>query len=159
MGMLEARALCKSYGSNLVLSNIDLQVESGESVAIMGQSGYGKSTLLHCISGMDTVSSGKVFFDGVEMSALSSGAMQKIRLERMGFVFQRAGFLKNLSIVDNIVFPGFQLGKVSRRQVVPQAQSLLERMGIASIAESPVQQVSGGTAPAGGDLQGHDKQS
>lgn len=144
MSMLETKGLCKNYGSNTILSNVDLQIHKGEFVAIMGQSGCGKSTLLYCISGMDKPSDGKVCFDGVDVADLSGKQMQELRLKRMGFVFQKTSFLKNLSIIDNIVYPAFQLGEVNRAEIVQEAFSLMEEMGISSIAESDIHKVSGG---------------
>lgn len=142
--ILETKGLCKSYGSNSVLSDVDFRIDKGEFVAIMGQSGCGKSTLLYCISGMDKPSAGKICFDGVDMADLTNKQMQKLRLERMGFVFQKTSFLKNLSIIDNIVYPAFQLGEVNRSEIVKEALSLMEEMGISSIAENDIHKVSGG---------------
>ena len=136
--------MCKTYGSTNILSDVNLQIEKGEFVAIMGQSGGGKSTLLYSISGMDKPTGGTVTFDGVDMTALSPKQMQQLRLKRMGFVFQKTSFLKNLSIIDNIVFPAFQLGEVSRAEVVKKAMSLMEEMGISAIAEKDIHKVSGG---------------
>lgn len=144
MSILEIKGLCKSYGSNSVLSNVDFQIDKGEFIAIMGQSGCGKSTLLYCISGMDKSSAGRICFDGVDMTDLSNKQMQELRLERMGFVFQKTSFLKNLSVIDNIVYPAFQLGKVNRSEIVKEALSLMEDMGISSIAEKDIHKVSGG---------------
>lgn len=144
MSILEAKGLCKSYGSTNILSEVDLKIEKGEFVAIMGQSGGGKSTLLYSISGMDRPTGGTVTFDGVDMTALSPKQMQELRLKRMGFVFQKTSFLKNLSIIDNIVFPAFQLGEVSRAEVVKKAMALMEEMGISAIAEKDIHKVSGG---------------
>lgn len=144
MSMLETKGLCKNYGSNRILSDVDLQIHKGEYVAIMGQSGCGKSTLLYCISGMDKPSSGKVCFDGVDVADLSGRQMQELRLKRMGFVFQKTSFLKNLSVIDNIVYPAFQLGEVKRSEIIKEAISLMEEMGISSIAESDIHKVSGG---------------
>lgn len=144
MSILETKGLCKNYGSNNILSDIDLRINNGEFVAIMGQSGCGKSTLLYCVSGMDNPSSGKICFDGVDMADLSGKQMQELRLKRMGFVFQKTSFLKNLSIIDNIVYPAFQLGKISRAEIVKEALALMKEMGISSIAESDIYKVSGG---------------
>ena len=144
MSILETKGLCKSYGSNSVLSDVDLQIDNGEFIAIMGQSGCGKSTLLYCISGMDKPSAGRICFDGVDMSDLTDKQMQELRLERMGFVFQKTSFLKNLSIIDNIVYPAFQLGEVNRSEIIKEALSLMEEMGISSIAENDIHKVSGG---------------
>lgn len=144
MSILEAKSLCKDYGGNNVLSDIDLQIGTGEFVVIMGQSGCGKSTLLYCISGMDEPTSGKRFFDGQDMAELSGKQMQELRLRRMGFVFQKPSFLKNLSIIDNIVYPAFQSGEADRSEVVREAEALMEEMGIASVADHDIYKVSGG---------------
>ncbi len=144
MSVLETKGLCKNYDSNKILSDIDLKLKKGEFIAIMGQSGCGKSTLLYCVSGMDRPSSGKVWFDGTDMTDLSEKQMQELRLKKMGFIFQKTSFLKNLSIIDNIVYPAFQLGEVSRSEIVKEAFELMEEMGIASIAESDIRKVSGG---------------
>lgn len=144
MSILETKGLCKSYGSNSVLSDVDFRIDNGEFIAIMGQSGCGKSTLLYCVSGMDKPSAGKICFDGVDMSDLTNKQMQELRLERMGFVFQKTSFLKNLSIIDNIVYPAFQLGEVNRPEIIKEALSLMEEMGISSIAENDIHKVSGG---------------
>jgi len=144
MSILETKGLCKSYGSNSVLSDVDLQIDNGEFIAIMGQSGCGKSTLLYCISGMDKPSAGRIYFDGVNMADLTDKQMQELRLERMGFVFQKTSFLKNLSIIDNIVYPAFQLGKIKRSEIIREALSFMEEMGISSIAENDIHKVSGG---------------
>ena len=144
MSILEAKSLCKNYGGGNILSDIDLQVGVGEFVAVMGQSGGGKSTLLYCISGMDEPSSGKIYFDGADMTDMSDKQMQELRLKRMGFVFQKPSFLKNLSIIDNIVYPAFQLGEADRSEIVKEALALMEEMGISSVAEHDIYKVSGG---------------
>ena len=144
MSILETKGLCKNYGANNILSDIDLQINTGEFVAVMGQSGGGKSTLLYCISGMDHPSSGKVCFDGVDMEDLSGRQMQELRLKRMGFVFQKPSFLKILSIIDHIVYPAFQLGEADRSVIVKEAMALMEELGISSIAEHDIYKVSGG---------------
>lgn len=144
MRIIETKGLCKSYGSNSVLSDVDLRIDNGEFIAIMGQSGCGKSTLLYCISGMDKPSAGKIYFDGVDMTDVTNKQMQELRLERMGFVFQKTSFLKNLSIIDNIVYPAFQLGKVNRSEIIKESLSLMEEMRISSIAENDIHKVSGG---------------
>ena len=144
MSILETKDLCKNYGANNILSDINLQINIGEFVAIMGQSGGGKSTLLYCVSGMDNPSSGKIYFDGVDMAGLSGKQMQELRLQRMGFVFQKPSFLKNLSIIDNIVYPAFQLGEADRSEIVKEALALMEEMGISAIAEHDIYKVSGG---------------
>ena len=144
MSILETKGLCKNYGTNNILSDVDLQINVGEFIAIMGQSGCGKSTFLYCASGMDKASSGQILFDGVDMADLSGRQMQELRLKRMGFVFQKPNFLKNLSIIDNIVYPAFQLGEADRAEIVKEALALMEEMGISSVAEHDIYKVSGG---------------
>lgn len=144
MSILETKGLCKSFGTSNILSDIDLKINKGEYIAIMGQSGCGKSTLLYCVSGMDDPSLGKRYFDGADMSDLSDKQIQELRLKRMGFAFQKPSFLKNLSIIDNIVYPAFQLGEVNRAEIVKEALELMEEMGIASVADHDIYKVSGG---------------
>lgn len=144
MNKLEIKSLCKSFDGNQVLNNISFQVADGEFVAVMGQSGCGKSTLLYCVSGMDSPTSGELLFDGQKTPQLSEEEMEKLRLKHMGFIFQKANFLKNLSVADNIVFPAFQLGERNRNEIRRTAQELMKRLGILSIAGHDVRQVSGG---------------
>ena len=141
---LEVKNLCKSFDGSEVLKNIHFQIAAGEFVAVMGQSGCGKSTLLYCISGMDRPTSGVIRFDGQEMLTLTDKETEKFRLRHMGFIFQKANFLKNLSIADNIVFPAFQLGQKSRGEIVKEEELLMGRLGILAIADHDIRKVSGG---------------
>ncbi|MGN0293191.1 MAG: ABC transporter ATP-binding protein, partial [Lachnospiraceae bacterium] len=142
--MIQTKNLQKSFEGNEVLRNVTLEIAQGEFAAVMGQSGCGKSTLLYCISGMDQPSGGEVFFRGRSLSGLSEKEMERVRLEHMGFIFQRANFLKNLSIEDNIVFPAFQAGLRPRAEIVKEAEALMERMGILTVASQDIRTVSGG---------------
>ena len=142
--MIQTKNLQKSFEGNEVLRNVTLEIAKGEFAAVMGQSGCGKSTLLYCISGMDQPSGGEVLFQGRSLSGLSEKEMERVRLEHMGFIFQRANFLKNLSIEDNIVFPAFQAGLRPRAEIVKEAEALMERMGILSVASQDIRTVSGG---------------
>ena len=142
--MIRVTGLCKKYGENDILKDIDFHIRKGEFTAIMGQSGCGKSTLLYCVSGMDQPTAGEVYFEGEKLSAFSEKEMERLRLERMGFIFQKANFLKNLSIEDNIVFPAFQAGEISRGEIVKEAETLMEQMGIRQIADHDIRKVSGG---------------
>lgn len=142
--MIRVSGLCKKYGDIDILKDIDFHIGKGEFTAIMGQSGCGKSTLLYCVSGMDQPTAGEVYFEERKMSAFSEKEMERLRLERMGFIFQKANFLKNLSIEDNIVFPAFQAGEISRGEIVKEAETLMEQMGIRQIADHDIRKVSGG---------------
>ena len=142
--MIRVSGICKKYGENDILKDIDFHIRKGEFTAIMGQSGCGKSTLLYCVSGMDQPTAGEVYFEERKLSAISEKEMERLRLERMGFIFQKANFLKNLSIEDNIVFPAFQAGEISRGEIVKEAETLMEQMGIRQIADHDIRKVSGG---------------
>ena len=142
--ILNIQGICKNFEGNRVLKDVIFQIEKGEFVAVMGQSGCGKSTLLYSISGMDKPTKGEVFFEGRNLSGLSEKETEKLRLNRMGFIFQKANFLKNLSIEDNIVFPAFQAGRKSRKEIVAEAEKLMEQMGILAIADKDIRKVSGG---------------
>ncbi len=142
--ILKAQNLNKSFKDTQVLNNINFEVEEGEFIAIMGQSGSGKSTLLYSISGMDRPNSGNVLICGKDISMLDDEKMSSVRLEQVGFVFQNSYLLKNLSIRDNIVLPGFKLGKLSREQVNHNADALMVKTGIDGIAGNDIKKVSGG---------------
>lgn len=144
MSILRTESLCRSYGASVVLSDISIEIERGEFAAIMGQSGGGKSTLLYCISGMDKPTSGRVWFDGGEMTSMTPVQMQELRLGRMGFIFQKTSFLKDLSVIDNIVYPAFQLKKKSRSEILAEARGLMREMDISAVEDSDISEVSGG---------------
>ena len=116
--VIEVKDLCKTYVVDKrqinVLKNLNIRVDEGEMVAIMGPSGSGKSTLLYSISGMDQPTSGKVLFDGEDISGMKSSDLADIRLDKMGFIFQQMYMMKNLTILDNILLPGLQSKKLKR---------------------------------------------
>ena len=142
--MIEVKDLCKNFGDEQILKGISLSIEEGEFVAVMGQSGSGKSTLLYNISGMDKASSGEILFDGKDMTDMKEEELEKMRLLKMGFIFQNSCLLKNLSIRDNIVLPGFHAGVQPREEVNQKAIALMERLEILNVAEHDIKKVSGG---------------
>ncbi len=142
--ILEARGLCKTFDNTQILKEIDVSVNKGEFVAIMGRSGSGKSTLLYNISGMDKATQGEIIFDGEDISKLNDEQMSNLRLKKMGFVFQQPHLLKTLSIYDNIVLPGYKAKEATRQQVNTYAKELMERTGIDKIASHDIKKVSGG---------------
>ncbi len=142
--MLKVQNLCKRFGETPVLNNVNFEVERGEFIAIMGQSGSGKSTLLYSISGMDRPTSGSILLKGKDLSELDDQTISEVRLKQMGFVFQHSYLLKNLSLRDNIVLPGFKLGKFPREQVNQKVDALMARTGIDNVAGHDIKKVSGG---------------
>ncbi|ODM26380.1 ABC transporter ATP-binding protein [Acetivibrio mesophilus] len=146
--VLETKDLCKTYiidkYSNNVLQNVNLKIEEGELVSVMGPSGSGKSTLLYSISGMDTVTSGKVLFDGEDLTQMNEKQLLNIRLLKMGFIFQQMYMMKKLCIMDNIILPGYQAKVQSREEVNKRAKELMNRLGIIDTADREITEVSGG---------------
>ena len=148
--VLQTKGLCKTYivnkHQNNVLKNIDLTISEGEMVAVMGPSGSGKSTLLYCVSGMDKVTAGEVFFNGRETAKLSDKELAKLRLDEMGFIFQQMYMMKNLSVLDNIIFPAVKSkkNKESRRQIEERGRALMHRLGIDDVCGNDINEVSGG---------------
>ncbi|MBR4493438.1 MAG: ABC transporter ATP-binding protein [Clostridiales bacterium] len=146
--VLESKELCKTYivngYSNNVLQNVDFKLHEGEFTAIMGPSGSGKSTLLYTLSGMDKMTSGSVIFDGEDMAGMNTKQLTNLRLHKMGFVFQQMYMLKKLSIMDNIILPGYQAGSRSKDEVNDRARKLMHNLGIDDIATNEICEVSGG---------------
>ena len=152
MESLKVSNLCKTYivnkRQNNVLRNVNLEIKSGEMVAVMGPSGSGKTTLLYTVSGMDEASAGKVDFFGKELTNLKANEMSDLRLQEMGFVFQQMYMLKNLSIYDNIILPAYQASHdhktSSRHEIKERANMLMQKLGINDVADNAVTEVSGG---------------
>ncbi len=144
MTLLQARDITKRFGLNQVLHGIDLDINAGEFVSVMGPSASGKSTLMHIVSGMDAPTSGTVRLDGVELNTLNGRELAQRRLTQMGFVFQQVHLLKNLDLLDNIILPAFLAGLAPRPALVDKALALMGRMGIADVARRDISQASGG---------------
>ena len=148
--ILEVKDLCKTYiiekRQNHVLKNVNFSVDEGEMVAIMGPSGSGKSTLLYSVSGMDKATSGKVTFNGREITSMGEAEMADVRLDEMGFIFQQMYMMKNLTILDNILLPAMESRKegISREEKVKRGEELMRKMGIIETADHDINEVSGG---------------
>ncbi|MZL68434.1 MULTISPECIES: ABC transporter ATP-binding protein [Eubacteriales] len=147
---LQTKDLCKTYivnkRQNNVLKNVDLTVEEGEMVAVMGPSGSGKSTLLYAVSGMDRITAGSVSFFGRELAGMRPRELADTRLEEMGFIFQQMYMLKNLTVLDNIILPACQSKeqRAPRREIVARGEGLMRKLGIVETADSDISEVSGG---------------
>jgi len=132
--------LGKHYGAVPVFSNVSLTVAAGEFVAIVGESGVGKSTLLNCMAGLDTWDSGQVLLDGVDLAQLNDDQKARLRREKIGFVFQAFHLLPHLSVAQNVALPLMLLGQQDDTRV----QSMLDAVGLSGLGERLPQQLSGG---------------
>ena len=145
MTILETIDLKKTYGKGdtavHALDGVNLKVENGEFVAIVGTSGSGKSTLLHMLGGLDRPTSGKVFVDGKDIFSLKDEALTIFRRRKIGFVFQSYNLVPVLSVYDNIILP-IQLdgGKEDRKYV----DQVIETLGLSKKLNSYPNQLSGG---------------
>jgi len=147
MSFLEARGIVKSYpvgGTSLtVLRDLDLQVEAGEMVAVVGASGVGKSTLLHILGGLDRANEGHIVIDGVQLTALDDDALVRFRNQRVGFVFQFHHLLPEFSALENAEMP-MRIARISMTEARPRAEELLGRVGLAERLSHRPGMLSGG---------------
>jgi putative ABC transport system ATP-binding protein len=141
--MLTARDLTLSYGATPALRGASLSLDAGSSTALMGASGSGKSSLLHCLAGVLVPDTGEVHLDGVALSGLKDRDRSRLRLERIGVVFQRGDLVPELSVIENVALP-LQLLGVKRAEARRRAQDLLAELGIGDVAHQRTSRVSGG---------------
>lgn len=145
--LLQAKNLRKNFtrGTTEVeaLRGVDLSIQKGEFVSIMGPSGSGKSTLLHLIGGLDLPTGGEVLIDGEPIQKLSDDALSAFRRRRLGFIFQFFNLLPTLSALENVALPRLLDGE-SIAEVEPKAKALLTQMGLATRIHHRPDQLSGG---------------
>lgn len=145
--LLRARNVLKSFENAsskiTVLDDVDVDIQKGEFLTIMGPSGSGKSTLLYAISGMDTIDSGKITIDDTDINQLNNQEISDFRRKKMGFIFQNATMLKNLNILDNILLPAVK-DKQDVASAKNKAYELMELTGIKDLENRDISQVSGG---------------
>ena len=137
---LRVNTLSKRYGDSTVFANVTMEVQPGEFVAIVGESGVGKSTLLNCMAGLDTWDSGSVQIGGVDLGGLSDDQRALLRRKQVGFVFQAFHVLPHLDVAQNIALPLMLLGQQDNQRV----QSLLAAVGLEGLGTRLPQQLSGG---------------
>lgn len=145
--VIKTELLCKSFITDgeisNVIKNVDLELYSNDFTVIMGSSGSGKSTLLYSLSGMDKVTTGKVFFDGQDITAMKEKQLANLRKGKLGFVFQGINLIPNLNAYENIVSPTYRT-KLAKKEVKSRAETLMEKMGLADQKRKFPNQMSGG---------------
>lgn len=141
--MIEIKGVTKSFGSLQVLKGIDLRIEKGEIVSIVGPSGAGKTTLLQILGTLDKPDSGSVVVDGIETSTLSTNKLSEFRNTHLGFVFQFHQLLPEFTAIENIMIPAYIAG-MKPKEARNRAEELLEFMGLSDRATHKPNELSGG---------------
>ncbi|HEY2491652.1 MAG TPA: ABC transporter ATP-binding protein [Paenibacillus sp.] len=145
--MIEAVDLCKSYSTGLeqfhAAKNVNLELYEGDFTVIMGSSGSGKSTLLYLLSGLDSLTSGKVYFKGQRIDEYSEKEITDFRSNKIGYVYQSINLIPDFTLFENIAFPGYVAGR-SKSEMDERATMLLKMMDIEVQSDRLPSQVSGG---------------
>ena len=141
--MIEIKGVTKSFGSLQVLKGIDLCIEKGEIVSIVGPSGAGKTTLLQILGTLDKPDSGSVVVDGIETSTLSTNKLSEFRNTHLGFVFQFHQLLPEFTAIENIMIPAYIAG-MKPKEARSRAEELLAFMGLSDRATHKPNELSGG---------------
>ena len=141
--MIEIKGVTKSFGSLQVLKGIDLRIEKGEIVSIVGPSGAGKTTLLQILGTLDKPNSGSVVVDGIETSTLSTNKLSEFRNMHLGFVFQFHQLLPEFTAIENIMIPAYIAG-MKPKEARSRAEELLAFMGLSDRATHKPNELSGG---------------
>lgn len=142
--LLRVENLCKDG----ILNDVSFEMAQGEMLAIMGPSGSGKSTLLYQAAGMDQPTRGKIWLGETEITGRTEDEKAKLRLHRMGFVFQQMNMMANLNILDNILLPAMQANRgrhgKSKAELTAAAKTLMRKLSISGLEERRITEVSGG---------------
>ncbi len=141
--MIRLEGITKSFGSLQVLKGIDMQIEKGEVVSIVGPSGAGKTTLLQIMGTLDTPDAGHVLIGGTDVLALKEKQLSAFRNQHIGFVFQFHQLLPEFTAIENVMIPAFIAGR-SRTDAFEAAKELLAMMGLSDRAEHKPNELSGG---------------
>ena len=141
--MLKAQNVHKSYGQVQVLKGVDIELQDGEIVALVGTSGAGKSTLLQILGTLDVADQGEISFEGQNLISLNEKQKSKFRNEKLGFIIQFHHLLPEFTALENVCMPGWIAGS-SRQKVSERATNLLERLGMGHRLEHQPTQLSGG---------------
>jgi putative ABC transport system ATP-binding protein len=138
--VLRLQGLAKRYGDTPVFDGVDLELRPGHFVALLGESGVGKSTLLNCMAGLDTPTAGRVELMGQDLAALDEAGRARLRRTHLGFVFQAFHVLPHLSVADNVALPLLLLGRDDPARV----RQALAEVGLEALADRLPAQLSGG---------------
>lgn len=141
--MLQATQIEKSYGNLSVLKGIDLEINKGEIVAIIGASGAGKSTLLHILGTLDAPDKGKVSIHGTDVFRQSGKALASFRNKSIGFVFQFHNLLPEFSALENVMIPGL-IGRGDEKKIRERGKDLLNMLGLSDRLDHKPSELSGG---------------
>lgn len=147
MAILEAHQIHKSYGNKFnkqeVLKGIDISVDKGEFVSIMGASGSGKTTLLNVLSSIDKVSLGSIKIEGKEFTGMKEKELAEFRKHHLGFIFQDYNLLDTLTVKENVLLP-LSIKKVSKKEADEKFQRIATELGIYDLKDKYPNQISGG---------------
>lgn len=141
--MIDVKGIKKSFGTLEVLKGIDLHIDRGEVVSIVGPSGAGKTTLLQIIGTLDKADEGSILIDGTDVSSMSARALADFRNLHLGFVFQFHQLLPEFTAIENIMIPAYIAGK-SNSEAKKRAEELLQFMGLSDRALHKPNELSGG---------------
>lgn len=141
--ILEAVQIYKSFGQLPILRGVDLSVEKGEIVSIVGASGAGKSTLLHIVGTLDRPDKGRITIAGTDINALNEKKMSLFRNKHIGFVFQFHHLLPEFTALENVCIPAF-INRTGKKEAERRGMELLERLGVAHRAQHKPGEMSGG---------------
>lgn len=141
--MIQLRNITKSFGDLQVLKGIDLDIEQGEIVSIVGASGAGKTTLLQIMGTLDKADTGTISIDGTDVSSLNQKQLSHFRNQKIGFVFQFHQLLPEFTALENIMIPAF-IGGMGKKEARKRAEELLAFMGLSERAQHKPNELSGG---------------
>lgn len=145
--LLEAKHISKYFHDPItskVLKDINLSINEGDFISVIGKSGCGKSTLLYILSTMDTDYEGELYIDGEPMKGKKEGELAKVRNEKIGFVFQFHYLLNEFNVLQNVMLPGIKLGRLSKEEIEHRAVEKLRILGIETELLKKPNQLSGG---------------
>ena len=143
--LLKLEKVTKSYSKDrMILDQLDLEIRAGERIAIVGPSGSGKTTLLNLIGTLDRPNSGKMYFEGQDLSVFSDQQLAQFRNKKIGFVFQMHHLLPQLTLLENILLPTLTDKKLQGKETLERAHKLISRMGISEVSHQKPSELSGG---------------